>query len=205
MPNLPILIRLGDSDVANAAKALARSFLHDPMMLYIFPDEPQLEKKLFLLFQVMVRYGLRYGEVYAPSSNIEGVAIWLSSDNMDMSLAKMEKCGLSEFSSQVSPEVMTKLIYLNDFASARNKIHAPFKHWYLAFIGVDTDYHGKGFASSLIKPMLQRLDGEKLSCYLETATEKNVAIYEHFGFKLIEKMLVPGTEVEFWAMMRGTH
>lgn len=202
MDDLTDPIRLGDPEVAKAAEVLARAFIHDPMMQSIFPDEPRKEEKLTLLFKVIVRYGLKYGEVYAPSSDIEGVAIWITSENTDMSLLKLEQCGLSEFSSQVAPEALAKLIYLNDFASARNNIHAPFKHWYLAFIGVDPNQHGKGLASALIKPMLERFDSEGLPCYLETATEKNVAIYEHFGFRLIEKMQVPGTEVYFYAMIR---
>jgi ribosomal protein S18 acetylase RimI-like enzyme len=133
---------------------------------------------------------------------MEGVAIWLDSDNSDMSLEKLELCGLSDFSSQVSQEAIEKLVYLNDFAHARNMQLAPFKHMYLAFIGVDPDLHGKGFASELLKPMLARMDSQSLPCYLETATEKNVEIYRHFGFEMKEKASVPGTGVYFYIMLR---
>jgi hypothetical protein len=37
--------------------------------------------------------------------------------------------------------------------------------------------------------MLNRLDETGLPCYLETLDEKNVGIYERFGFKLVEKAI----------------
>jgi len=203
VPNLTDLRCLSEPDVANAARVLARSFPDDPMIRYVFLDEPEAERKMLLLFKVIVRYGLTYGEVYAPSSNIEGVAIWHTSDNNIWDQAKLEECGLSEFSSQVSPAVMEKIVLLDDFAISRKKMNVPFRHWYLAFIGVDPEHHGKGFASALIKPMLERIDRENMPCYLETATEKNAAIYGHLGFKLIEKVLVPGTNVYLYTMLIG--
>jgi len=203
MTELSGCIRLDDPDIGRAAKTLARAFLNDPMMAYIFPDEPEIENKLSILFEVIARYGLMYGEVYAVSGNMEGVAMWLTSDNSDMDLLKLEKCGFDDFSSRVSIDAVARLKYLNDYAYSRNKLHAPFRHWYLAFIGVDPVFQAKGYASALIKPMLARMDKENMPCYLETATEKNVLIYEHFGFKLIEKFLVPNTDVYFYAMLRG--
>ena len=203
MPDLTDLKRLGEPDVANAAKVLVRSFPDDPMMRYVFLGEPQAERKMFLLFQVIVRYGLMYGEVYASSSNMEGVAIWHTSDNNIWDAAKLEKCGFNEFTSQVSPAVIERIVSLDEFATSRKKLKVPFEHWYLAFIGVDPEYHGKGFASALIKPMLERIKREDIPCYLETATEKNAAIYRHLGFKLIEKAPVPGTDVCLYTMIRG--
>lgn len=202
MPNLINLKRLDDTDVANAAKVLVRSFPDDPMMRYVFLDEPQAERKMLHLFQVTLRHGLTYGEVYAPSPNMEGVAIWYDSGKAVMDLASFEPFGLREFFSQVSPGVMEKIAYLNEFAASRKKLSAPFRHWFLAFIGVDPDHHGKGFASALIKPMLERIDSENMPCYVETAAGKNVAIYEHFRFKLIEKVLIPGTDVYLYTMIR---
>jgi len=201
LSDLTKLSGIGQQDIGPATKSLARAFISDPMMNYICPDEPEMERKLALLFGVMIRYGLRYGEVYATSPKMEGVAMWLTSDNSDMTLPKLEECGFLDFSSQVSLGVVARLVYLNDFAYSRNKQYAPFKHWYLAFIGVDPDFHGRGLASALIKPMLKRMDQEDMPCYLETATEKNVAMYEHFGFKLVEKIVVPATNVLMYAML----
>jgi len=202
MPSLTDLRRLSESDLDNAARVLARSFPDDPMMRYFFLDEPQAERKMRLLFQVVVRYGLIYGEVYAPSSNIEGVAVWLTSDNNIWDQAKLEQCGFREFSSQVSSAVIEKIVSLDDFSTSRKKQNVPFKHWYLAFIGVAPEHHGKGFASVLIKPMLERIGRESVPCYLETATGKNVAIYEHLGFRLIEKAAIPGTDICLYTMLR---
>ena len=68
-------------------------------------------------------------------------------------------------------------------------------------IGVDPNHQGKGFASRLIYPMLARMDKEGLPCYLDTNNEGNVKIYEHIGFKLIKKYLIPGTSVLNWSML----
>ncbi|MCX5705497.1 MAG: GNAT family N-acetyltransferase [Candidatus Omnitrophica bacterium] len=202
MDSLSGLIRLTERDIARASEVLARAFILDPMVTYIFSQEKEAERNLSLLFEVMVRYGLRYGEVYAPSGNIEGIAIWLTSENSEMSMPKMLECGFGDFSSQVSPEYVERLIYFNDFAFEKNKKYAPFRHWYLAFIGVDPDFHGKGFASALIKPMLARISKEKMSCYLETTIIKNAAMYEHFGFELKEEAIIPDTDVMLFAMLK---
>lgn len=50
--------------------------------------------------------------------------------------------------------------------------------------------------------MLDRIDKEGLPSYFETHDEKNVPLYEHFGFKVIEKANIPGLDVTNWAMLR---
>jgi hypothetical protein len=50
--------------------------------------------------------------------------------------------------------------------------------------------------------MLDRLDEKKMSCYLETLDEKNVSLYEHLGFTLIEESNIPETPLVSWAMLR---
>ena len=202
MDSLSGLIRLTERDIARSSGVLARAFICDPMATYIFAQEQETERKLSLLFEVMVRYSLKFGEAYAPSANMEGIAMWLTSDNSDMSLPKLMECGLGDFSSQVAPAVVERLIYFNDFAFEKNKKYAPFRHWYLAFIGVDPDFHGRGFASSLIKPMLARISRERMPCYLETTTIKNAAMYEHFGFELKEEAVIPDTDVTLFAMLK---
>ncbi len=50
--------------------------------------------------------------------------------------------------------------------------------------------------------MLARIDEENLPCYLTTSDENNVSLYQHYGFEVIEKGVIPDTEVSVWAMLR---
>jgi hypothetical protein len=50
--------------------------------------------------------------------------------------------------------------------------------------------------------MLARRDEECIPCYLETIDEENISLYEHFGFKVVEKSAVPKTNLTNWAMLR---
>jgi len=50
--------------------------------------------------------------------------------------------------------------------------------------------------------MLSRINEEGLPCYLETLDEQNVSLYEHFGFKIIDKSKVPETTLINLAMLR---
>ena len=78
----------------------------------------------------------------------------------------------------------------------------PFPHWYLQIIGVAPEHQGKGFSSQLMRPMLARFDREGLPCYLETQTEKNVAIYRRFGFRVIYNGVSPDKGFPVMTMLR---
>ena len=45
-------------------------------------------------------------------------------------------------------------------------------------------------------------DREGLPGYLETLEEKNVRLYEHFAFKVVDESFVPGIVLTDWAMVR---
>ena len=61
-----------------------------------------------------------------------------------------------------------KMRHFADFTEKMHKHLAPFKHWYLQAIGVHTKFRGKGYAGKLIRPMLAKIDIQRLPCYLET-------------------------------------
>jgi hypothetical protein len=50
--------------------------------------------------------------------------------------------------------------------------------------------------------VLERIDRERMPCFLETNNEKNVAIYRRSGFEAISEDKMPGTEVTSFAMLR---
>jgi ribosomal protein S18 acetylase RimI-like enzyme len=69
-------------------------------------------------------------------------------------------------------------------------------------IGVKPEFQGKGYGARLIRPVLERMDKQGLACYLETQDTQDVPIYEHYGFRIIDESLIPGTGLISRAMLR---
>jgi len=196
------LFRLTMAQIKPAAEMIARAFQDSPGIVYYFPDEYERKKSLPYSFQYIVRRGVLYGEVYATSPNLEGVAVWLPSDNTRMTMWRaIRSSGLSMLL-KVGKKNLSPLTSLGAYLSSIHKRCAPFRHWYLVGLGVDPAHQGKGHASTLLKAMFARIDKEHLPCYLETQNEKNVPIYQHYGFKVVDESTVPDTTVTNWAMLR---
>lgn len=196
------LIRLTKAQIKPAAEILVRAFQDNPGIVYYFPDEYERKRKLFYIFQYTIRRGLLYGEVYTTSPNLEGVAVWLPSENTRMTLWKVIRNGGLSMLLKVGRKNVSKEMSFGGYLGSIHKRHTPFRHWYLFGLGVNPDYQGKGYASLLLKAMLARIDKEHLPCYLETQNEKNLPIYQHYGFKVVEESIVPGTKLTNWAMLR---
>jgi predicted GNAT family N-acyltransferase len=50
--------------------------------------------------------------------------------------------------------------------------------------------------------MLGWLDMQKIPCYLNTQNENNIGLYEHYGFQVIEQLVLPDSGIVHTAMLR---
>jgi ribosomal protein S18 acetylase RimI-like enzyme len=196
------LVRINKSQAEPAIEVLKNAFKETYSTKYYFPNDVNREKAVRCFLSIGVHTGIKYGEVYATSSNYEGAAIWMSSDNLPITTWKM----LSSVSLMAVLGFVRygglKMMRAGDYVEKAHKRLAPSKHWYLQTMGVDPKFQGKGYAGRLIRPMLAKIDIQHLPCYLETFEEKNASIYEGFGFKIIERSSIPQTPFENWAMLR---
>jgi len=196
------LVRLTKSQLKPAAAMAAGAFQDNPLSVHFFPDVSERKNKLPYIFQFMISYGLLYGEAYATSPNLEGVAVWLPSEKARMTRrGDIGNGGLSKLF-KVERKAAAKWRSFDDYVSSLHKRHVPFTHWYLQLLGIAPAYQGKGYASTLLKAMFTRIDKESLPCFLETDEKGNVSFYQHYGFKVVEEGIVPGSEVTIWAMLR---
>ena len=196
------LARLNKSDIQPAVEVLTRAFRNYPLLKYFFSDELERERIAPYFFQYILNYGVRHGEIYATSPNLEGVAVWLTSDKYPMTFWRSIRSVPPSIIFGFGREGGSRMRYTGEYIDTVHKRLAPFKHWFLQTIGVDPQFHGKGYAGKLIRAMLARIDKEDLPCYLETLDEKNVRLYEYFGFRVIEKSTIPETNLTNWAMLR---
>ena len=195
------LVRLTKSQIKPAGEMFARAFQDDLLYVYFIPDAFERKNKLHYIFECLIRYGVFYGEVYAISPNLEGVAMWLPS-KAEMTVWRMIRSGVVSLYFKVGKKVVSSMLAFLKYAFKVHNRHAHFPHWYLALIGVDPMFQGRDYASALIKAMLARIDQEHLPCFLETENEKNVSIFQHYGFKVVEVDTIPGTDINHWAMLR---
>lgn len=97
---------------------------------------------------------------------------------------------------------MTRIIRYSLICESVARKYSDGETWYLYDLAVRPQNQGEGIASKLLRPMLAYFDRVGAKCYLETHDSKNVAIYEHFGFALVESPTLPHSELRHYAMLR---
>lgn len=199
---LESLVRLNKAHIKPTVDVMTRAFTDAAFLQYYFPDDVKRREMAEYFLSFAVYSGIRYGEAYAPSADIEGVAIWMRSEDYPVTLWRLVRSVPLSVLFGFGRPGGARMRQMGDTIDAIHKRLAPFPHWFLEAIGVDPHYQGKGYSGQLMRPMLSRIDREGLPCYLETLDKKNVTLYEHFGFQVVEESTVPDTPLTYWAMLR---
>ena len=79
--NVKGMVRLNRSYGKRAAEVLVKAFWNHPPLQYYFPDETERARIAPYFFSSPVFSSVRYGEVYATTPNLEGIAVWLPSNS----------------------------------------------------------------------------------------------------------------------------
>ena len=98
--------------------------------------------------------------------------------------------------------IVFRLLNYENFAMQMKAKYSDNNCWYLYSLTVHPEHQKKGLASKVLRPMLDFFDATGQSCYLETNKDCNIALYEHFGFALMEATVIPNTDVVHYAMRR---
>jgi len=198
-----MLYRVQKGDIVQASKVLADAFQHDPVWSKICAGESHLGKRFRAVFEAPVRYCLKYGEVYASSEDLEGVIGWLPGRYADMNAWGMIRSGGMGSAIRMGLNVGKKMgSIFKPLAEDRREHMAGCVYLYVLIVGVATELQGKGFGRKLIDAAIQKSEREAHHLYLETETEENMRMYEHFGFKLLKKITLPIVGLPMWEMVK---
>lgn len=75
--------------------------------------------------------------------------------------------------------------------------------YHLLVVAIDETLKGTGAFRKLLMPVLSSCEKKKIPIVLETFNPDNVAIYEHFGFQLMESHTSDKIELTCFCMMRA--
>jgi len=199
--DLNSLYRLTKSDIKSASEVAAKAYFAADDFSSLSIDPSKRMKNLKTTMKMTLGYSLKFGVVYAPSQNLEGVAAWLPHDKVKIPIWQYILLGMLPVIIRVGKDVRKELLRYDKLAKNKHQEYANFPHLYLYNIAVDPEHQGKGWTSVLMKPMLAKADKERLPCYLESP-ERNISLYEHFGFEVLEHISRPDSENDIWLMMR---
>lgn len=197
------LFPLAPGDCARAAAMLSDAFVDDPVWARVFEREPGCEARRRAFFETPLRYCLRYGRTVATSARLEGVAAWVRGQHAVMSPWRLLLSGSLSCALHVGGRVAQRL--MRSFAPVardRMRFMAGREHVYLQVIGVAPAEQGKGHGGRLLRALIESCESQRLPIYLETETEGNVVMYQHFGFQVLQRIELVDIGLPFWEMAR---
>ncbi len=197
-PNVP---NLQAAQHDEAAQMLARAFFDDPMVMYVVPDDDKRRRLLPWFFRIAARYGHAYGETFTTPGKVDGAAVWLPPGDSIMSSLRIMRKGLILAPFKFGPRDFIRFLSSMNHLERFHKRDVPPEHWYLFVLGVDPARQGQGVGGTIIQPILERADRDRLPCYLETMKERNVTFYRKHDFEVVVEDVFPNGP-RYWTMKR---
>jgi ribosomal protein S18 acetylase RimI-like enzyme len=177
----------------HGAAAAAISAGH-PTFRHVYPDPRRRARALRAFFSATVRDGIPLGSALAAWHGpiVAATAVWLPPGGFPWSTRR--KLAATPALSRVllaDPRAFPSFVRLG---ANVERAHPSETHWYLEVLSVRPEYQQRGLGSRLVRPIIERADGDGLPCYLETADPANVAFYRRFGFDVVDAALevIPG-------------
>ena len=195
------MLKLEKKHIKPVSLMLSRAFKDD--LKDVFPDPEERRVKTPYVNELYLLYEFSNSKAFITSPKLEGIAVWMHSDKMkERPFWRILTSGAIWPAIIIGIKALRRMQTFDQYIEKKHKELAPNKHWYLSVLAVDPQHQGKGYASKLLNEMLSYIDEEGLHCYLETEGEKNVSMYQHFGFEVVDEFIVPGTNDKLVAMLR---
>lgn len=168
----------------------ADAFEQDPLMRWVFPDDPVRRESLRQWWEFLLDRLPAGAELHGTRAD-GCVAYWQPPRHEDPRSSSHDDAPqeMSDWAKEFAA-LMYKL--LGDLALSRlealGKMHQARltePHWYLSVLGTLPDQQSKGLGGKVLAPMLERCDRIGELAYLESTNPANVGFYRRHGFESI--------------------
>jgi GNAT superfamily N-acetyltransferase len=177
---------------ASAIATLTLAFAADPANRWCWPTPAEF----LTAFPIFVR--ALGGRAFASESAFEvgegaGVALWLP-PGVEPDEAELIEVVQRTVHASRQNQVFEIIQQMGGF-------HPQGPRWYLPFVGVEPLHQSRGLGATVLWPILQRCDQERLPAYLESSNPRNIPFYERLGFRPIG-VIRSGDSPEIVPMLR---
>jgi GNAT superfamily N-acetyltransferase len=161
-----------------AGAVLGQAFVDDPVFGWLMSGRSDLQRRLSLVFSAFALGAQKKpdGQVLVTPERT-AAAVWLPPHGWKTPTKDLIQQG-PKLIRAFGPGVLRALSLLTKV----EKHHPDEPHWYLEAIGTVPSSRGRGIGPTVLTPVLDRCDDDRLPAYLESSNPRNIPFYERHGF-----------------------
>ena len=199
--------RLRPDEIEPGTTLLARSFVGEPLFVYIFEgkDPRRVERAITPWFRGWISSYMPQGEIHAArlDGRLAGVAIRVPPGGYPLRGAQkaLFMIRLMRAVARMSA-TSRRALKMPSFGSQLDRLepHEPF--WMLAWVGVSPELQGRGVGSALANEIVRLIDAKPAPGWFVTFGPRTRELYERRGF-VVEHEVRPFPEGPIgWTMRR---
>lgn len=205
------LLLLERKHMEAAAAVMADSFKEDGLYVHLLPDPSTRVELLKLFFRNYIELQYDYGGLYATSEKMEAVALIFRSERMGASWASRMSYtwGIARAIAKslrlcryISPaDFLRGLLGLRSMSSAWLDSLGDQPYLHLDMLVVQQPYRGQGWVRKIMSPLLAECRERGIACTLETQNPRNVGLYEHYGFTVVDTIPLRNSDLKQYCMV----
>lgn len=170
-----LIARVSEDERSRVFASVASAFAADPLMRWFFPEAEEFFNAATGDFYDAFGGGaITAGSAYR-TEGFEGVALWYPPGE-----GPDEERLINSMVTTVRSSIHEDCLGLTE---GMDKFHPKEDCWYLAVLGVDHAYQGRGHGARLLKHTLTKLDELGATAYLESSNPLNISLYKRHGFE----------------------
>ncbi len=193
------LYHLSRADAPKVVRILLESFRDDPLYRKLIPEENLRDKALPEVFACDADELLENDDAFADGPDVNGLII-VDDDSQPYNHLKFFsvetfyawKTNVSLIKDDISLKTLWHFLQARQFLNADWTEELPAKQYiHIIYFAVRPEARGTGMAHKVIEPVLRYADQKGLLVSLETHNEKNLPMYQHYGFELHATLETP--------------
>ncbi len=193
------LYHLSRADAPKVVRILLECFKDDPLYRKLIPEEHLRDRTLPEVFACDAGELLENDDAFADSPDVNGLII---ADDDSQPYNHLKFFSVETFYAWKTNVSLIKddmsLKTLGHFLKARQYLNAtwtkelpPRRYMHIIYFAVRPAARGTGMAHKVMEPVLRYADQKGLLVSLETHNEKNLPMYQHYGFELHTTIQTP--------------
>ncbi len=190
------------AEIGPLADLLTEAFMDDPVLQWTLRDGRAFPHALHRYFDFALAEQCAPSDLmFVSGDDMRAAAIWLPPSDLGV-LATPPREMLRLIPKFLPILGISRLHRAMSLAMAMDAHHPHEPHWYLYFLGVPPSSQGQGLGSAMMDATMPMVDAQRLPAYLDNSNERNIKLYERYGFRVISEYRAREDAPPIWGMWR---